>query len=351
MPGVTKQHRRHGFGRAFPHSRYDDPRGCRTSALERNVLRYRAIEASLYLFYAAEVRDFLLTNIFPLVPTVPGGRAWETAAEVRRKQLLRALVDTAERTGSLSRADAEALAPDDPHDPKEGKKLRRAFAHAVGLGMFDGAEADELVELVGYRNDVAHHIELVVADVSRAYWNVDHLAFAASRYKSTALDRLRAYRASLWERSRTLVLNTSLDGLLFDHAERVFEEELVRLDRWIKAKIAEGRARFEALRPELDLRSTEQVDDLDPRAPWNFRSGPFELPPSGHLTPQGVEICYRLFDLGRSPLAVSYLMGISLRAAHHRLRRWRAAGGPDRVRAELSRYDLPGRSGAAPAAE
>jgi hypothetical protein len=52
MPGVTKRHSKRDFGQAFPASRYDDPRGGRTSSLEHNILRYRATEATVYLFYA-----------------------------------------------------------------------------------------------------------------------------------------------------------------------------------------------------------------------------------------------------------------------------------------------------------
>src|SRR5215472_10692228 len=63
MPGVTKHHTKRDYGRAFPASRYDDPRGGRASALERNILRYRAIEVTVYLFYADEVRDFTLTDV------------------------------------------------------------------------------------------------------------------------------------------------------------------------------------------------------------------------------------------------------------------------------------------------
>jgi hypothetical protein len=63
MPGVMKHHTKRDYRRAFPASRYDDPRGGRLSAIERNILRYRATEATLYLFYAEEVRDFMLTNV------------------------------------------------------------------------------------------------------------------------------------------------------------------------------------------------------------------------------------------------------------------------------------------------
>jgi hypothetical protein len=327
-------------GRAFPHSRYDDPRGGGASALERNVLRYRAIEASLYLFYTAEIREFMLENVFPLVSEVGGVAGWKTAAEARQEQLMRALVTEAEAAGRISADEAAALAPAAPHDPKEGKKLRRAFGYAVANGMFEAAEADELMALLQYRNEVAHHIHLVMADVTRSYWTADYVAYAAPAYKSEALDRLRAYRGELWERFGRLssLYRSSFQHLLFEHAERVFEEDLVRLDRRIRAQIDDERTRFEALRPELSLSGTGLVDDLHPRAPWNFRSARYEAQQTGHLTSQGVEICYRLFDLGKSPLAVAYLMGISLRAAQNRARRWREAGGPGRARAELKRH-------------
>jgi hypothetical protein len=42
---------------------FADPRSDRASALDRNILRYRAIEVTLYLFYAEEVRDFMLTDV------------------------------------------------------------------------------------------------------------------------------------------------------------------------------------------------------------------------------------------------------------------------------------------------
>ncbi len=347
MPGVIRLHRVRGHGRAFPHSRYDDPRGGRASALERNVLRYRAIEVSLYLFYAAEIREFILENVFPMVPAAGGTGVWETAAEARQKQLIRAILAEAEAAGRIGADDAVVLNPAKSHDAKEGKKLRRAFGHAVAHGMFDAAEADELMTLLQYRNEIAHHIQLVMADVTRSYWTADHVACSAPTYRSGALDRLRTYRRDLWERFGRLssLYRSSFDGLLFEHAEKVFETDLVRLDRRIRAQIQSDRERLETLRSELSLRGTGLVGDLHPRAPWNFRSAGHGSQQTGRLTPQGVEICYRLLDFGKSPLAIAYLMGISLRACQNRARRWREAGGPDRVRNELKRH--PGTGGRA----
>jgi hypothetical protein len=87
------------------------------------------------------------------------------------------------------------------------------------------------------------------------------------------------------------------------------------------------------------------VDDLSPRFPTNHRPGrqgygDDYIPATGHLAKRGVEICYRLFDLGKSPTAVAYLMGMTLRSTERRQRSWIKAGGPQRVRAEVERFDV-----------
>jgi hypothetical protein len=41
------------------------------------------------------------------------------------------------------------------------------------------------------------------------------------------------------------------------------------------------------------------------------------------LTPQGIEICYRLFDAAKSRYDVATLMDISFGAATHRLEAWK----------------------------
>lgn len=54
------------------------------------------------------------------------------------------------------------------------------------------------------------------------------------------------------------------------------------------------------------------------------------------LTQRGEEICFRLFDKGKSPMAVAHLMGISLKAARKRHGVWRASGGAGRLSVDLS---------------
>ncbi|WP_223554405.1 hypothetical protein [Pseudomonas sp. BF-R-01] len=56
---------------------------------------------------------------------------------------------------------------------------------------------------------------------------------------------------------------------------------------------------------------------------------------SGKLTERGVEVCYRLFDAGKSRNAVRTEMEISFGAATHRFEAWKKAGGLDRKKQPL----------------
>jgi DNA-binding NarL/FixJ family response regulator len=55
----------------------------------------------------------------------------------------------------------------------------------------------------------------------------------------------------------------------------------------------------------------------------------------GKFTPRGVEVCYRLFDMGKTRYAVAEAMNISFGAATHRLNAWKKAGGRDRKKMRL----------------
>lgn len=345
MPGVTKRHTKRENGRAFPASLYDDPRGGRPSALERNILRYRAIEVALYLFYADEVRKVLLTDLYRAAVHRPGQSMWEPPEEQRLKKVFSALLHDAESKKKIRQADIDALRHIFQLERGQGKKLNTAFAFAIKVGIFTEIEASELKELLDYRNDIAHRIHLVMSDVSRNYWTTDHLSYRPPIYKADALERLRAYRRSLWERMRThCILTVAMDSVLFELAEHAFEQDLKRLDRIIAKQIAREEQRIGAINAELDLRGTELVGDLSPRFPANHRPdrsyGDDYIPATGHLTKRGVEICYRLFDLGKSPIGVAYLMGMTLRSAERRHRSWIKDGGFQRVRSDVERYDL-----------
>jgi hypothetical protein len=93
---------------------------------------------------------------------------------------------------------------------------------------------------------------------------------------------------------------------------------------------------------QLGLNSLKQLssseafsEDLEfnPRDPANK----YEVGGLEKLTEQGIEVCYRLFDLGKTRYAVSTLMDISFGAASHRLKAWEKAGGANRTKKSLKR--------------
>ncbi|MGP5424743.1 hypothetical protein [Pseudomonas helleri] len=75
---------------------------------------------------------------------------------------------------------------------------------------------------------------------------------------------------------------------------------------------------------------TSDLAEFDPRDPANKVEG------GTKLTDRGVEVCYRLFDAGKSRYAVGAEMEISFGAATHRFEAWKKAGGLDRVKMPLA---------------
>lgn len=268
------------------------------------------------------------------------GYSWKPTKAERLNRSLLSLVNDAERAERIAPEEARELRESLHSHQQSGRRLRTAFGYAIKIGVFAATEADELHDLLGYRNDIAHRIHLMMYDVSRDYWASDHLYFQAPLYKGDALDRLRDYQQSLWQRMPSgMTRMLSMDGLLFETAQQVYEVDLKRLDRLIQTQIRREMDRAKAINAELNLDGTELVDEFHPRHPYNFHSNNREGADSGHLTKRGVEICYRIFDLGKTPIAVAYLMGISLRAAQRRQQSWLKEGGACRSKVELERFD------------
>lgn len=155
MPGVTKHHKKRDYGRAFPASHYDDPRGGGPSALERNILRYRATEATVYPFYAEEVRSFLLTEVHRAATRQQGDAILDPPEEGRLQRVLANLLRDAETAGKLSAEDAVALRREPASERQQGKKLKVALGYAVTIGIF--TEAAELKALLDFQSPNGEH--------------------------------------------------------------------------------------------------------------------------------------------------------------------------------------------------
>ena len=190
----------------------------------------------------------MISNVYRDATRKPGAPPWEPPADRRLERVVSGLMMDAETRNRLSAEDAGAVRALLASGGRRGKKLKLAFGHAIKIGMFTEGEADEVQELLDYRNDIAHRIHLVMSDISRSYWATDHVAYTVPAYKGDALDRLRSYRRSLWERvGGRLLLTLSMDRMLFELAEHAFEDDLKRLDRLIKKQIKQERQQTVAI--------------------------------------------------------------------------------------------------------
>ncbi len=77
------------------------------------------------------------------------------------------------------------------------------------------------------------------------------------------------------------------------------------------------------------MRGTKYENDWHPQHALNRYDG-------GRLTKRGIEICYRLFDMGKSTMAVAHLSGLSMIATRKRQRMWIALGDMNRVKIDIN---------------
>ena len=267
------------------------PKGTRLPALEQNILKYRALEMVLVLFYAENLREFVLGSI----------RATDRFSDSGRDRL-----------------------PD--NTPNVYLKMWKVL---IADGIITEAESTAIQALVNFRNDIGHRIHQLTLDVSREPVARDAARFLGPKYDYGARRALKKYREELSQRMASkYVSELSFDSLYFEAAEKTYELELKRLDRKIRKQIETRKKEHAHLNAELG------VDDIG--LSGQYRPGhPTNRTRSGALSRRDVEICYRLFDSGKSPLAVAYLMRVSYRAALKRRHLWDKEGGPNRTRAEL----------------
>ena len=125
--------------------------------------------------------------------------------------------------------------------------------------------------------------------------------------------------------ARRYVIEFNSDAVLFRGAESVFRKELKRLEARIDKQLTKRQGHLSTLRAQLDGVPKE----LQPGHPLNTKR-------NGNLNARGVEVIYRLFDGGRSPLAAAFLFRISRTAALRHYKRWQGAGALHRKKSQLA---------------
>jgi len=286
--------------------RFTDPLGSYLPALERNVLKHRAMGMLLVMFYAEELKHDVLDRI----------------------QTTDRLMGRLKKGASLERV------------PKGTKNpVDKALNALVADGAMTVSEKTEIVKLIDYRNIIAHQMHNLLLDLSPDRLARERIEYATKplpKYNYNAVVRLRHFLDLLEGLYETHHYATTLrfDRMLFRSAERALLEEMKRLDRKISRLANVRRKKIESLNAELSLVGTEFTRDLHPQHPLNQYD-------DKRLTKRGVEICYRLFDLGMSTMAVAHLTGLSLVSARRRRQTWKNVGGKHRKKINIA--DIPHR--------
>jgi len=169
-------------------------------ALEKNILKYRALQMVLLLHQVESLRAFVIGSVRG-TDAVSGG--------VKRL-------------------------------PEGAKKpMEKAFAVLVQEGVITEKESEDLQKIIGLRNKIGHSIHELVQDISapRLLGRRDPI------YDYFALERFERYRAKISSgMTKRFVLQLSFRELSFERAEATYKEELVRLHKRIERQFTARRA-------------------------------------------------------------------------------------------------------------
>ncbi len=260
------------------------PHGMAPTTWEANILKVRAFEMVLVLFYLEDLRQFIMGSI-----------------------------QFTDKLHGVNR-----LTDGKPHI-KEGKKMGLARAVLVSEGVISQGESDELFELVDYRNLIGHKIQELTADVG-PYSDLTRLDPKTYKpipaYDYTAAKRAKKLRLKVMKGVMgKFIMQISMNSLQFEATEKTYLAEIERL----KKRINKGVDRTNKVVVETNrlIKSIpESVKAIaQPNHPRNTRE-------NGSLTKAGRSCAFQLFEAKATPLAVAYMMRISLRSANLWFRKW-----------------------------
>lgn len=252
------------------------PKGRRLPALERNILKYRAYGIVVILFHIEDLRTYVLRTI---------------------------------------RANDKKAIPEGVKKPYE-----KAWGYLVAKGVITQDESDDIQRLTDYRNTIAHEIQALTHDLNQETFAVNYGDAYPVKYDYGALRRLKKYRPKIEKGLRHRIVVLSFDRLMFEGAEKTFDEELARLRKKIDKLLAERKREMKRLQEEVAMLKEDELEAIGLYHPGN------QVGEHGRLTERGVRVCEALFEHNLSPLAVSYLMRLPYRATSRRYRVWKAEG-------------------------
>lgn len=265
-------------------SRQHRPHGPAPMAWEADILKIRAFEMVLVLFYMEDLRRFIIGSI-----------------------------QASDRFSGVDRLS------DGKPKTKEGKKMELARALLVSEEVISQAESEEIFGLTDYRNVIGHKVQELTVDVG-AYSDLSRIDPKTFKkivaYDYTAAKRAKKLKQKVERGMRgKFVLLLGMESLKFEAAEKTYLTEIERLKVRVNNGITKTNKLIEQTNQVIKLISSSAKDAAQPWHPRNTRE-------NGSLTRDGGACAFQLFEAQATPLAVAYMMRISLRSANLWHKKW-----------------------------
>jgi len=168
-------------------------------ALEKNILKYRALQMVLLLHQVESVKSFVI--------------------------------------GSIRATDKMPFEGRKPRLPPGGKKTAlKAWDILVEEGVITEEESADIQRIIDIRNEIGHSIHNLVTDISAPWCKLPEDPV----YDYFALEKFEAYREKISNgMGKKFVLQVGLREISFEEAEKTYKEELARLHKRIDRQYAE----------------------------------------------------------------------------------------------------------------
>lgn len=259
------------------------PHGNSLTTLESDVLKLRALEMILVLFYMENLKNSIIDSL----------RASDTIDdEVKIQKNCDRKID----------------------------KFKAARLRLESEGVISRKESQEIKKLIDFRNTIGHRIYEITADIGPYS---DLSLYVGEQVRETTIYKYDIVSSARDIRKRVLhnmslkgyILSLDVAPIAFYSAEKVYLKEINSLRKKIYKKGVAHESEVAGLNEEIKRLPREVVDFVEPGHPNNFLA-------NGNLSKKGIEGIYRLFDNKLTPLAAAHLLRISYRAASRWYKRW-----------------------------
>lgn len=261
------------------------PHGSALSALEANVLKLRALEMVLVLFYVENLKDFIISSI------------------------------------NVTKHLSETI--DSPQSKQIDKKkisIKEARQLLVSEGVLTPEESLKLKDMIDYRNIIGHEIYRMTIDIGEYSHLAEHKLTSGikiAKYDYLAISNIRQFKEKIQKKmmEHSFCFELSFNTLAFDSAEKTYLKEINRLKKKVNNGIDNLNATIKSTNELIHNIPHEVIDNIQPGHPKNINS-------NGTFSPEGIKGIFMLYDARATPLAVSYIMKISYRTAAKWHKKW-----------------------------